>query len=129
MQKFPHIMMSIFMKHFDDLNMCFRKLDLPRTLLKKVRMTRLNSLDVRPLSFYEFRLHSVEMMWSTVSDSQVEIYFIATQVFAQICIFGFYYGTLIYETILDKLNARSVYKNGLMATTFKLFVAVSQQYI
>lgn len=43
--------------------------------------------------------------------------FVATQACAKGKVFRIYCGTLIYKTVLDTLNTRKVYKDGVMRVT------------
>lgn len=56
---------------------------------------------------------------STIACAGDKTGFFATQAFAEGEVVQFYYDQLIYETMLDTLNAREVYEEGVVMVTRK----------
>lgn len=61
---------------------------------------------------FEYGVYSVHVNPSTVLPLKAKMCCFATRTFAQEKLIRLYFGTLVFETMLDALNARSFYGEG-----------------
>lgn len=120
-QSFPNHIVFMLPQYFDDMDLFLHGKHLPCTVWSEKWLSRLNSFDVRSLLSHECVVYGVHIKPSTIPHPQAGMGCFASQEFTEGDVIGYYYGTLVYQFMVDMVNARGVHGEGLMAVTREQF--------